>query len=1180
MKRACFVSLILYLTTTFLFAQLQLPSSGFKAAENIVRPLAQQMARPPHPGMFYKSPVMRRLWEGKHQQRLTRTTKPQRILASPFLTTPPMYAAGSNPRDLALGDFNSDGNNDVIVAANPPVVLLGKGDGTLQAAVPIGTIASAPTGVTVADFNRDGKLDVVFAISGGAVVYLGNGDGTFGAGITVSSSGTNQNVLARVLAADVNNDGIADLILNTDAGVSVLLGNGDGTFQTPIFTSWSGVVGGVWSMAAADFNKDGRLDLAVTDGYTTLAIMLGNGAGTFAVSGTYSVAETTNLNSIAVADYNQDRLLDVALPNGQVFLGNGDGTLRAPSTFSTSQDASVVAAADVNGDGIADLLTVNGASIPGCGTIDFGTTGEFLGNGDGTFQPVTLFDSGGCYQYSSAVAIGDLNNDGSPDVVVLSGSNYADPRSSPEVSVLINKGKGTFPAAELNISGGSGGVAVDDFNHDGNADVVLSDGSVYLGYGDGTLRFKGSASLGGVAVATGDFDHDGNPDLAAAVECAPADCSSGGQLLIAAGNGDGTFQIPTALPSGGFYAEALVVADFNDDGNLDIALVNNCTDNGCSTGGSVSIYLGNGTGTLTLLNTIGTITGFPTSVVAGDFNNDGIIDLAVVSDDGFFTSSPVNILIGNGDGSFQPPIVTYTPDQFGITAATVGDLNKDGILDLVLTNGGCSDCGSRGRIMYGNGNGTLRVGPSIGTEGSPQISAVVADFYGTGTLTPVLANTCGDILDCPGGSVMIGLSGTVDQTDIMLLFLAVGDFNNDGKPDLVGSLQYDAGASVLLNIGATAAATTTTISPSAPQSYSPSQPITLTAQVQHTGPETPTGQVQFLDRGVLIGTASVASNGQASLTMAELAVGSHFVVAYYQGDSNFARSNSLGVHVAVTFPTTTTLLSSINPSVSGKQVTFTAAVSSSAGTPTGKVQLLDGATVLAMRMLTSGSVKFTAWKLPPGANSITAVYEGDSNHSGSTSAPVNQIVLAVTTTTLSSSLNPSTYGGAVTFTAVVTPAPPDGETVTFSEGSTVLGTGSLSGGSASFTTSALPAGRSTITAVYGGDSNLDGSTSKDVYQVIKKATTTTMLLSSVNPSIVGKPVTLTVLVSSPAGTPTGKVEYLDGMTVLATLNLTSGSAKYTTTNLPLGSNRVTAVYEGDGSNFASSKSNTVKQVVQ
>jgi hypothetical protein len=189
-----------------------------------------------------------------------------------------------------------------------------------------------------------------------------------------------------------------------------------------------------------------------------------------------------------------------------------------------------------------------------------------------------------------------------------------------------------------------------------------------------------------------------------------------------------------------------------------------------------------------------------------------------------------------------------------------------------------------------------------------------------------------------------------------------------------------------------------------------------------------------------------------------------------------------------TTSTTTTLLSSINPSVRGKPATFTAVVSSLAGTPTGKIKYLNGTTLLATVKLTSGSAKYTTSKLPPGSNSITAVYQGDSNHSGSTSAPVNQIVQAVTATTLTSSPNPSIYGQAVTFTAVVSSsagAPPDGETVTFMEGATVLGTGHLSGGSASFTTSTLVAGNNAITAVYGGDSDFGGSASKAVKQVVQ-----------------------------------------------------------------------------------------------
>jgi hypothetical protein len=900
MKRACVASLFLCLTTTLALSQRNPPLTDSQSAQNVARRLVQRVATPPLPATSYKSPVMRRLLAQKHNHQATAMSLTSgQDLTSPFLTTPPMYAAGSGPFDLALGNFTSDGKQDIIVAADPPVLLLGNGDGTFQAAAQIGTISSAPTGVAVADFNRDGHLDAVFAISGGAVVYLGNGHGTFGAGITVSSGGTNENEYPRVLAADANNDGIPDLILNTDAGISVLLGRGNGTFQAPIFSSapppLSAFPAAIAFMSAADFNRDGKVDLAVTNGYNSVSIMLGNGSGTFTVAGNYSTSNVQNLNAIAIADYNRDGFQDVALPNGQIFLGNGNGTLQAPSIFPTSPNATVVAAVDVNGDGIPDLLTSSSGFL--CGDGDFGTTGVSLGNGDGTFQPVTVYDSGGC-TYPVFMAIGDLNNDVAPDIVVLNAD-----LSGTALSVLINKGKGKFPAAILNISGGSGGVAVNDFNHDGNADVVLANGSVYLGHGDGTLRFKASVSLGAVAVATGDFTRDRNPDLAAAVECAPAGCSSGGQLLIAKGNGNGTFQTPTALPSGGFYAESLAVADFNHDGNLEVALVNQCADSGCAAGaGSVSIFLGNANGTFTLLNTISLTSGNPSSIVAGDFNNDGVVDLAIGFITPLFEPGIVNILLGNGDGSFQSPIVSEGGAN-GITALAVGDFNNDGILDLAVANGAvCSDCGGQGTVLYGNGDGTLTVGPEIPTEGGPPVSAVAADFYGIGTPTPVLANVCGDSLDCPFGSVMIGGSPweqALDQTYIMLQFLAVGDFNNDGKPDLVGSLQYDAGVSVLLDTGATLAATTTTISPSAPTLYSAFQPVTFTAQIRHTGPGRSVGRVNFLDSGVLIGSAPVNCDGQASFTTTGLAVGSHFVVAYYEGDSRFAPSNSLGVHVTI-----------------------------------------------------------------------------------------------------------------------------------------------------------------------------------------------------------------------------------------------------------------------------------------
>jgi hypothetical protein len=166
----------------------------------------------------------------------------------------------------------------------------------------------------------------------------------------------------------------------------------------------------------------------------------------------------------------------------------------------------------------------------------------------------------------------------------------------------------------------------------------------------------------------------------------------------------------------------------------------------------------------------------------------------------------------------------------------------------------------------------------------------------------------------------------------------------------------------------------------------------------------------------------------------------------------------------------------------------------------------------------------------------------------------------------------------VTFTAAVTSslgAPPDGETVKFMKGATVLGTGVLSGGSANFTTSALPAGTNAIKAVYGGDSNFLGSTSKAVSQVVSKATTTTTLVSSLNPSNVGQSVTFTASVAPEfSGTPTGKVAFYDGTTLLKTVALSGGAAEFTTSKLAEGSHSITATYNGSTDFTGSSASLT------
>ncbi|MFZ0481193.1 MAG: Ig-like domain-containing protein [Terriglobales bacterium] len=276
------------------------------------------------------------------------------------------------------------------------------------------------------------------------------------------------------------------------------------------------------------------------------------------------------------------------------------------------------------------------------------------------------------------------------------------------------------------------------------------------------------------------------------------------------------------------------------------------------------------------------------------------------------------------------------------------------------------------------------------------------------------------------------------------------------------------------------------------------------------------------------------------------------------------------------FPTTTALTSSLNPSVTGKPVSFTTTVSpqSAGAVPTGEIILQNGSAVFATVKLVNGTVKYSTTALPAGSNSITAVYSGDMNYSGSTSAPLIQVVLATTKTTITSSPNPSSYGQAVTFTAAVTSSigsPPDGETVTFEQGSTVLGTGTLSGGTATFSTSTLTVGTKAIKAVYDGDANFAASTSTGVSQVIGKAAGTTTLTSSLNPSTYGQSVTFTATVSTAfGGTPTGTVVFKDGTETLKTVTLSGGVASYTTSTLAVGSDSITATYNGSVDFTASS----------
>ncbi|WP_210420322.1 Ig-like domain repeat protein [Aquisphaera giovannonii] len=411
-----------------------------------------------------------------------------------------------------------------------------------------------------------------------------------------------------------------------------------------------------------------------------------------------------------------------------------------------------------------------------------------------------------------------------------------------------------------------------------------------------------------------------------------------------------------------------------------------------------------------------------------------------------------------------------------------------------------------------------------------------------------------------------------------------------------GDANYSGGTSTAVSQVVNQSATTTALTSSAnPSAFGQSVTFTATVGAVAPGAGTPTGAVTFLDGATTLGTGALNAAGVAAFSISTLAAGTHSITAVYGGDGNFANSTATAVsqqvnQVAIT-ATSTALAASPATSTYGQSVTFTAAVSpaSGSGTPTGTVTFMDGTTTLGTGALNAAGVaSFAIGTLAAGMHSVTAVYGGDGNFGVSTSAAVGQQVNpASTSITLSTAPRPSTYGQLVTFTAtvgVISPGAgvPTG-TLTFMDGGSTLGTGTLVGGTVSFTTAALAAGTHTVTAVYGGDGNFANSTSSSVSQVVNRSATTTALTSSASPSAFGQSVTFTATVGAVApgaGTPTGTVTFMDGSTTLGTgtLNSTGVTTFTTTAALTVASHSIKAVYGGDV-NFTTSTSATLSQRV-
>ncbi|PWU21096.1 MAG: hypothetical protein C5B50_02475, partial [Verrucomicrobia bacterium] len=390
-----------------------------------------------------------------------------------------------------------------------------------------------------------------------------------------------------------------------------------------------------------------------------------------------------------------------------------------------------------------------------------------------------------------------------------------------------------------------------------------------------------------------------------------------------------------------------------------------------------------------------------------------------------------------------------------------------------------------------------------------------------------------------------------------------------------------------------AGSTTALSSSTNPTVFGQAVVFTATVTANSPGSGTPTGTVTFKDGASSLSTNAL-SGGTVSYTNSTLTAASHSITAVYNGDSNFSTSTSGTVTQTVgQASTTAALTSSTNPTVFGQSVTFTAtvtAVSPGAGTPTGTVTFSDGGTPLATNALSNGQVTYATSALSVASHSITAVYNGDNNFITSTSGTVTQTVnQASTTIAVASSANPSVFGQSVTFTATVSAVAPGSGTRTgtvqfYIDGSPFGGPVSLSGGTAnSSATSSLSVAGHTVTAAYSGDSNFSGSdnTGSPLNQTVNAASTTTVLASSTNPTVFGQSVTFTAtitVVSPGSGTPSGTVTFKDGGSTIGFGSLSSGQATLSTSALSVSAHSITAVYNGDG-NFGTSTSGTVTQTV-
>ncbi|CAF2767020.1 unnamed protein product [Rotaria sp. Silwood2] len=679
----------------------------------------------------------------------------------------------SLPSHAAIGDFNKDNHQDLVVAfygTNSIGIFFGYGNGTFTDQVTYSTgFISLPCWVAVTDFNNDTILDIAVANYGthSIGVFLGLSNGNFTNQITFSLGSSRP---LSLVIGDFNNDHQSDIAV-ANAGTSdiaILLGLNNGSFyiETIIDMGFDSVP---CSLVAVDFNNDNQIDIAVVDNsINTLNILLGNGLGTF-VNHKYSTGSDSHPSSLVVGDFNNDNILDVIVANSGtmnigVFLGYRNGSFTNMITYPTGLDSSpqFIVTSDFDNDKNLDLVVAN---------TEYNNVFLLKGYGNGSFS-IAATHATGPFSTPKSIVTGDFDNSNRSDVAII---------NSVTNNILILSSFAVHPiTSRLNYSTGAysqpDSIAVGDFNHDNQLDIVVANSNsssigVFLGLGNGTFESQRIYVIENNArpqsVALGDFNNDNNLDIVVGI-------SGINSIRIYLGNGNGTFKYTNMYQVEGFYPFLVAVGDFNQDNNLDIVTAAYGIN-------SAGVFLGYGNGTFTILKTYAPESDiYSNSVAVGDFNNDSLLDFVIAH----YRRATISIHLGYGNGSFYISMIISTGVNYPSNIA-IGDLNNDEQLDLIFADPYSSSIDT----MFGYGNGTFgSIHMYLTGVGSYPWSIGLGHLNNDTFLDIVVVNQWYFSI-----SIILGnRNGTFGAQNMFSTgfaslpsSIAFGDFNNDNQLDIV-----------------------------------------------------------------------------------------------------------------------------------------------------------------------------------------------------------------------------------------------------------------------------------------------------------------------------------------------------------------------------------------------------------